>query len=61
MNFSDTFRGYDDCANLYGDSCKNVPVCMNGGSCWCDEGPEKAKCFCDNGYTGKICEIPPSM
>ena len=48
----------DSCEG-YGDRCPGAPVCQNGGSCFCDNGPASAECLCFNGYQGTFCEIPP--
>ncbi|XP_033467232.2 factor VII-activating protease-like isoform X1 [Epinephelus lanceolatus] len=45
-----------------GPDCKTVPVsacepnpCQNGGSC--TKGNRRLRCLCDDGYSGKFCEI----
>ena len=43
------------------NNCENGQDCQNGGSCYCDNGPDTAQCYCFNGYTGEFCEIPPGM
>ena len=43
------------------NDCENGQDCQNGGSCYCDQGPATAQCFCFNNYTGDFCEISPGM
>ena len=41
-----------DCPkNWYGEDCKTKCPCSGHGSCDVDNG----KCFCDDGYQGKMC------